>query len=555
MIFISIFAVILSKITTAQDIIIKDKVYPLIIIVPFLIVVIVWSIFFIVWTIRHRHKIALVLFNIGQLISKIFMKLGIFTNIKAKLEEIKQRRMAEASKEASLLTTKKVKQKVIKKEEEKKDLTPFLEKIETIENQLPKLKEKVVFKNFSEVVKSFFSTLFNLKYEFTEDELQQVLEKRRRSLVEFSKKLKDYKYSGKELTKNDLIKLIDEFKRIVEHYVNRGWKSSNISRKPVEKLVEEDKKILANIRSYIEFLKTESRKRQIEHMLEVERQIMNQNIKSIKRRYNKMLKLYVQLSPEERAVIYPQLINFYNSINKAIFSSIYSEKSKEQLAEFRKQLEILKNLPKKEPFLLKLKKNLSLLFTKKEKKPARKKVLKVPEPKPMIELHPVLFKLKQLFQPKQEPTRKVEVKLKPAPYKKMKLSTEEVKIMNELNKLIYNTPHIEKIDYVAKINLLLDKGWNALKNNNLDDAKRYYEQIKPYFVNLKIGERNSIYRDILGFYNAIEDKMEVDNVKPIIKQKKPQTKRPKKKPVSGLKRLQQEEKNIFEELERLKQEL
>ncbi len=361
---------LLSESVSAQDIIIAGKSYPLIIFIPFVLIVLIWIIILVIWFIRNIHNVALVFYNLGKSVGKFLSMIG-FKRISEKLAEIRERKLASTEQKRALLLKKQEKKEKEKEEKKagpkKKDLTPYLEKINLLENKLPKSKEDIVFKNLAEMIRSFFATLLNLQHQFTEAELQQILEKKKKSLVAFTKKLAELKYSGKPLSKKELQDLIDEFKQIVKHYVKQGWKPGKEEITPMERLVTRDKKILANIKSYIDFLKQESRKSEIESLLEEESRVLSKNVRSIKKRYNKMLKLYVQLSPREKAIIYPQLIDFYNRINKSIFSTVYSKKSKKELEYFENKLKQLKSAPKKEPWFLKLKRS----FTSKEEKPKK----------------------------------------------------------------------------------------------------------------------------------------------------------------------------------------
>jgi len=417
---ITLLLTLLSQLVAAQDIIIAGKSYPLIIFIPFVLIILIWIIILIIWFTRNIHNIALVVFNIGRSIGKFLALIG-FEKISTKLSELREKRLKAAEAQRRLLIQRdqeKVKEKEEKKQApKKKDLTPFLEKVTLIETQLPKTKEDLVFKNLAEVIKSFFAILLNLQHEFTETELQEVLEKKKKGLVEFTQKLAELKYSGKPLTKKELTALIDEFKQIVRHYVKAGWKSGEEKTTAMEKIVTQDKKILGNIKGYINFLKQESKKTEIEGLLEEESKVLSKNIRSIKRQYNKMLKLYVQLSPREKSLVYPQLIDFYNRINKSLFSTVYSKKSKKELEYFAKKLEKLKSAPKKEPFLLKLKRFLA----PKEKPvqiPIKGKKLKIKLPQAPIEYKESF--LKSLFKKKPKPVKIPKVKQKKVEIKKSK---------------------------------------------------------------------------------------------------------------------------------------
>lgn len=539
--FVMLFSLFSIKAALAQDIVIAGKNYPLIILIPFAIVVIAWAVILIIWAARRIHKFSLILFNIGQMLSRLGAKLGI-GGMKERMASLKLRK-AKAEEKA--------KEKPEEKKEPiaKKDLTPFLDKVEEIEGQLPKLKEAATFKNLNSVIRSFFSTLFNLQYEFTDQELMEVLEKKKKSLIEFSQKLSDYKYSGKEMKKEDLVKLIDDFKRIVQQYVKAGYRAKKVSRGAIETIVEQDKKILANIRGYLEFLRTENKKKQIQKMLEDERKVLSDNVRSIKRRYNKILKLYVQLSPAEKAVVYPALVGFYENVNKAIFSSVYSEKSKKQLEYFVRELTRLKKMPKREslfsklkkafrpkplpkvrveaeePFASRLKKAFSVLkgarLIRARPKPVpepvekpKAKPEKVPKPVPMPEpvpsMEPVLKKLTNVFKP--FPTKEVKlpakaakpkVAVKVAEKKKVMPPPDEKAIMEQLDRVM-DAYRIERVDYMAKVRDLVAKGMRSLKGNRLEIAEKCYSELRFSYANLDKKEQKKAYDSVIKLFNAIK---------------------------------------------------
>ncbi len=149
--------------------------------------------------------------------------------------------------------------------------------------------------------------------------------------------------------------LIAKFRALARPYV-RSAKKKEKEPNIFERIIAEDRKLFENIRHYIEFLKTESRKKEIVELLHTERKMFNDEIRSLKKAYNRILAMYVQLSPAERTDLYPQLLEFYHTVNNAIFSSVYGEKSKEQLKYFEHELRKIKDLPRKHSFFYQLKK-------------------------------------------------------------------------------------------------------------------------------------------------------------------------------------------------------
>ncbi|MEK6864841.1 MAG: hypothetical protein AABX27_06090, partial [Nanoarchaeota archaeon] len=424
---ICLFAIMLSILalpTSALDISIAGKPYPAFLFIPLALILFVWLAVMFKWLLNNFSRIALFFYNIGKFVSAFGFRLGI-TRLK---EKIKQKPLMEEPVEG--------KAKEIPKEEATKDLTPFIEKINALERKLEHSKEPdAIFRELTPLIKDFFKALLNIHYEFTDDEMVDVLEKKKKHLVEFANKISELKYSGKKQSPKEVNDLVKEFKGIVHKYVETGWKPKRVAKGVVERLAEQDKKIFDNVKQYVGFLGGESRKMQIESLLDDEQEILKRNIGSMKRTYNRILRMYVQLSPNEKAAVYPQLVEFYKNANKAIFSSVYGEKSRKELEYFVKELQRLKEMPKMQPWLAKVRMFFSPSIDKSEKL-SRKEEKKLIVPKPSelgegrhgtkvtmpseiklkgkkteskpepLSMKPLFEKLAKIFKPEQMPEKK-----------------------------------------------------------------------------------------------------------------------------------------------------
>ncbi|MEA3378064.1 MAG: hypothetical protein U9Q69_00335 [Nanoarchaeota archaeon] len=424
-----IFGLILAlPLVYAQEIMIGEKTYPLIILIPLLIVVGIWLIILLIYFKNNFHKFSLILFNFRKFLQKAGLwKLPQF------IKEIKKQEEEKPKEE--------------KKEEEevKKDLTLHVDKISKFENNLPKLKDKEAFKTFNSISKDFFSDLLGMNYEFTDQELIDELQKKRKSLVNFASKLAHLKYSGHEISKKEIIALLDEFKDIVKTHAKKSHKQKSITPKSLkEKLIEQDKKIFENIKDYIKFLKKENRRQQIQDLLDEERVILKENIRTIKRTYNKILDYYVQLSPRDRAKIYPELMEFYHNINKAIFSSIYGERSKKELEYFKNELERIKNKPKKFTFALKIKHFLETMMPEKSK-------IKLTGLEPLKKQQPIEKPAAMVPQTQKiEPSAGVSQQIK-------KLKAEEQEIINAIRTTVLEDIELKRKQEAQKMEMLKNK--------------------------------------------------------------------------------------------------
>ncbi|MDD4877642.1 MAG: hypothetical protein PHO02_01245 [Candidatus Nanoarchaeia archaeon] len=417
---LGLFAIMLSILALpafALDINIAGRPYPAIIFIPLALIVLVWIVIMLKWLFRHFRYIALFFYNIGKFISGFGVKIG----VKKLKEQIQEKAAAEGE-------TKKEEKKEEAPSEATRDLTPFVEKINSIEKKLEKTKDAdAVFKELSPIIKDFFKALLKIQYEFTDEEMVSVLEKKKKHLVDFAQRISEMKFSGKKITQAQAEELLKEFKSIVHKYVETGWKPKRIAKGVVERLVEQDKKILDNVKQYVGFLGGESRKRQIEGLLEDEQEILSRNVSSMKRTYNQILRMYVQLAPNEKAAVYPQLIAFYKNANKAIFSSVYGEKSKKELEYFIKELQRLKEMPKREPWLARFvasfssaKEAIKEKAARKKATPAEKQKKELEAPKPsakaekeeMPSIKPLFEKLKNVFRPEAISEKKAKKMLK-----------------------------------------------------------------------------------------------------------------------------------------------
>ncbi|MFH1065807.1 MAG: hypothetical protein V1734_04865, partial [Nanoarchaeota archaeon] len=197
--------VICTQIASALDITIAGKPYPAFLFIPLALIFFIWIIIVFKWLIRNFSRIALFFYNMGKFISAFGFRLGI-TKLKEKIKQkpiIDEPEVKETAKEAP-------------KEEATKDLTPFIEKINALERKLQHTKEPdAIFKELTPLIRDFFRALLNIHYEFTDNEMVDVLEKKKKHLVEFANKISELKYSGKKLSLKEVEELVKEFKGIV----------------------------------------------------------------------------------------------------------------------------------------------------------------------------------------------------------------------------------------------------------------------------------------------------------------------------------------------------
>lgn len=533
--------ILLAGNALALEINFGDRSYPGYLFIPLLFIAIIWIVILLMWSFRHFKALSLFFFNVGRFVAQF----GIGAGIRKLKEKISERGKKEGEAET-------VKKAEIKEEEAKRDLTGFAAKVDALEKKIEKSKDAdEMLKEFGPMVKDFLAALLNIHYEFTDAEIVEVLEKKKKHLVDFAQKISDMKFSGKKVSRKELEAGVKEFKSIVHKYVETGWKPKRVAKGVIERLAEQDKRILTNVRQYVDFLKHENRKKQIESLLSDEQEILKRNIRSMKQTYNRVLKMYVQLTPNDKAVVYPQLVEFYNNANKAIFSSVYGKKSRKELEYFVKELKRLKEMPKREPWLLRMKHKISMPKAPEVKAPAAKikapkaPAVKVKARKELLSLKPLFVKLVKVFRPshisekkakrmfkpkkKAEKARLKEPTLKPllekisrirdigesfrASFRKRfgrKIPTTAEKLIvplpeggaiEELGRLLEG-PTIQRVDYAAKLRQKMSEGWNLIALSDFRKFDELYDRIKIDYVNLGKEEQAVLGPKIIILHDA-----------------------------------------------------
>ena len=129
---VSILALPLAK---AEEIMVGGKAYPLIIILPLVLILLVWIILLISYLKNNVHKISLMIYNLRRYLRRI----GLW-------------KVSDALKDIRLP------QKPIEKEKKlpEKDLSNHLDSLSKFENLLPRMKTEEGFLAFNEMARKFF---------------------------------------------------------------------------------------------------------------------------------------------------------------------------------------------------------------------------------------------------------------------------------------------------------------------------------------------------------------------------------------------------------------
>jgi hypothetical protein len=92
----------------------------------------------------------------------------------------------------------------------------YYSRIRKLEQKLDKLTLEASYSELRELVRKFFSEYLGLGYEFTYEELEEELRRRKKNIVFASKNLSKFEYGPHKLTKEALTKMVSEFKQVVK---------------------------------------------------------------------------------------------------------------------------------------------------------------------------------------------------------------------------------------------------------------------------------------------------------------------------------------------------
>ncbi|MFH1638692.1 MAG: hypothetical protein ABIB71_09780 [Candidatus Woesearchaeota archaeon] len=554
-VFLLFLSMLCSKFVAAQEIIIGEKSYPLTILIPLIAIALIWAVIMVAYLLRNFQKFSWLLIKVNHYIQKSgFHRMPIYLR-----SLLKKKGQEEVEKKCT--------------KENKKDLTPYLKRLNLLEAKLPKVSNSNALHEFSEITNDFFSDLLGLRHAFTIDEVQSKLKAKRKDLIQIAERVSEAKYSGAEITKEETIVMMDKLRKVIESYVRKGWRKEHGTEKFIAKLVEEDKKIIGNIKQYVSALKHENKKQQIQEMLDDERMLLKRNISTIRKTYNRILKYYVQLSPKEREKIYPELMDFYNNVNKAMFSTVYGEKSIRKLDYFSKKLEDLKHQPKMVPLGIRLRKMLNLGAERPEHPLMKLKGMpvKAVKPKP-VKLTKNIEELKKkeakvfskfgniLQKDRLEEKRRVDLK-EAIRMRKVRLAKKESEVLEKINRITSAPPPMERVDYKAKVNLLIQKATRAINMGQAGQAEGLYSKIKPFYVSLGEVEKKVLYPRIALLHGNIArlKQLSAPVVQKSVKAKRPKRTAKKVAPpeeiVSEEDRLAYEEKSLIDKLNQLRRGL
>jgi len=180
--------------------------------------------------------------------------------------------------------------KIEKKVQEAK--TDYFKELEVIKGNLTKENTLETNKKVNELIKKFFTEYSKIKYKFTFEELDKELKKNDNKVICFSDNLNMINYSPKEVTYDELVQLINEFRDIIEA------------------TTEEEQLAVPKFKKELE-----EKKKKINMLLKKGEKLINRDVMQAREDYKEILKIYDTLISREKEAIRPAIMDFYNKLN------------------------------------------------------------------------------------------------------------------------------------------------------------------------------------------------------------------------------------------------
>ncbi|MBU2634085.1 MAG: hypothetical protein KJ674_02465 [Nanoarchaeota archaeon] len=429
-----------------------------------------------------------------------------------------------------LLLSFKFKKKKIPLKEEKVDVK---RRILLLQEKLSKLPTKDILNEITSITKDFYKHNLNITSTLTGAELKSTLKENQTDVLEFSEKLSELKYSGKEITKENVKELFNNLNLLIKTHTPHNKLKEEDEIKTKKKLkrarrqlsknfkhnINNIKNDFSSIKNYFHKLTLKSKKQKIFLLIKQGKKLLDQNTPSAKNFYIKALLSYYKLRLQEEKEIYSKLEDFHEELNQ-------KGHGKKELTELSRKIIHFKhkNEPKEGLKFFKQLKN----YVKNEEKTNIKKIqkytttLKYGEQnliKNIKELEnyaiqkdkkPLLHSIKKLkhtlklprFPLKEQALKLPEIKLTPPPKTKIQLSPHMSKLLNEKN-LVYNklrnleqeTRQYQRETNIYQQHVFAPKNLYTHKENLKSQVKKYNPHKK---LNKLSHEKDLITRKLIS---------------------------------------------------------
>jgi len=317
-IFLFLLFIDLCQSAKAETILIFGREYSIVVLVPFILIILSFAFLTFIQLKRKKEKIIEIL--------KSF--LALFIAIHGVVEKLGIRKIFEYLKEKLPR-----KEKKIIVEEKPKKVIDYEKEVGNIRKGIKRHSPMVSFEKIAKLSRDFFKEYLGIEYEATYEELEEKLRERNKKMADFVRDISFIKYKGKNITRGDVRKLLNDFEKFV---TKKRKKKIGVTKKGIlQRIIEEDKKILLAIKDLIEGAKEKDKLNRLNKLLIEERIILARDFRKVKSAYRKILRLYSRLNEEEKKKIFPKIIEFYKFIS---VHPMITEKQRKDLEVFMKKI-------------------------------------------------------------------------------------------------------------------------------------------------------------------------------------------------------------------------
>lgn len=473
----------------AQELSIMGKPFSIMILVPFALIVISFLVALYLGLKQEKARIRAVLHQMGLAMltaSRYLEGTRLFYIIK-KIKHIRLRR--------------RLKKQPMEEEPVKYEDIEYFEELEKIEAGIHKSSPDVSLKRLSQLSRKFFMYNLNVNYEFTYEELAKAFAKHQQ-ISDYSTRLSEISFGKEDATRNDVRQLAADFRKIVEKY----WKKKKKKKAEtiIGKIVEEDRKAIESITSFIDEVKHADRRRQLHHLLVEERAILSSDFRKVREAFRKILGVYLRLTPGERARIYPRLVEFCERIKE--FPTM--PQSKKEIDDFVKKLREVQHIPQR--------RTVADIIGEKYEKIAKGyehvmgKGIEKGEESVKAKAKEELEYLAKVKDAVKKEERVVATKVAD---ELDRLHEEQQHLSNKLHRIL-NKKKAQSVHEVmqkktsGEIGRLLREGENVLERGNLQRSRIIYDSVKDLYTKLGWDERKKLSPEVLRFYKEIVKKID-----------------------------------------------
>jgi len=174
-------------------------------------------------------------------------------------------------------------------------------RLQQMEGRLTKEEPGAVFKDFSDLMKTFFKGLFQTEYEFTYEELMKAVEKEKITvtlkivLITFLKELSDFEYAAIQIDRQRMQNLIGEAKVLVDLTTRRAL-SAGSEKKKRKSAISEANRLVS----------------------ETNRALSKGSAETAVNFYKSLIEAYNQMDNEKKAKVYDKIVELHKNIEKEI---------------------------------------------------------------------------------------------------------------------------------------------------------------------------------------------------------------------------------------------